>query len=241
MVFASDARIAGYLVGDDCSSRSIEGENPLYLPQAKSYDDCVALSPSIALARDIAGPPFEITMTISRGAEVVFDGSTSTDQMRRRVEELGEYLFREMTFPHGVVLLTGTGISPPGRLLPGGRGHGRDHHPLRRPPRARLLPARILKRPSATAVACQEAGYCPGVPSLQDEVDRVAEEHAFSGVVRVDRSGEIELARAYGFAHRSLEIPNTVDTQHARHGQRGQGAHGAHGRLARRGRPARSR
>jgi 2-dehydro-3-deoxy-D-arabinonate dehydratase len=96
------------------SSRSIEGENPLYLPQAKLFDDSVGLSDTIVLARSCPrGDAMSITLTIRRQGAVVFADSTSTVHMRRSFTELRDYLFRELSFPHGVVLLTGTGIVPP--------------------------------------------------------------------------------------------------------------------------------
>lgn len=115
LVLTARAEIAGYLVGDDLSSRSIEGANPLYLPQAKMFDDCLGLSDTIVLARDVTIDPraARIDLIIRRGAEIVFEGSTSTAAMRRPFEELAEYLFRELSHPDGAVLLTGTGLVPP--------------------------------------------------------------------------------------------------------------------------------
>jgi 2-dehydro-3-deoxy-D-arabinonate dehydratase len=111
---APDRRIVGYSIGNDMSARDIEGENPLYLPQAKVYDQSCALGPAVTLAH--AFPPRDqvaIEMTIERGGKTVFQGSTRLTEMARTAEELVEWLFRENTFPHGVVLLTGTGIVPP--------------------------------------------------------------------------------------------------------------------------------
>jgi 2-dehydro-3-deoxy-D-arabinonate dehydratase len=115
LVLTADGEIAGYLVADDLSSRSIEGENPLYLAQAKIFDDSLALSDTIVLARDAgdAARAAGITLRIERGGDVVFEGETSTAQMRRSFEELASYLFRELSHPHGAVLLTGTGLVPP--------------------------------------------------------------------------------------------------------------------------------
>lgn len=109
-----DGEIIGYTIGNDMSSRSIEGENPLYLPQAKMYANCAGLGPSITLAwelddiRDRA-----IRLVIRRGGEVLFDGSTSTSQIHRTFADLVSYLRRHNEFPFGVFLMTGTGIIPP--------------------------------------------------------------------------------------------------------------------------------
>lgn len=112
LVLSSRGAIVGYTIGNDVSSRSIEGENPLYLPQAKVFDGSCALGPVIALNN---GEPSAraIGMTIARGGVTVFRGETSTTQMRRTPQELADYLFRELTFQEGVFLLTGTGVVPP--------------------------------------------------------------------------------------------------------------------------------
>jgi 2-dehydro-3-deoxy-D-arabinonate dehydratase len=96
------------------SSRRIEGENPLYLPQAKIYIRSCGLGPAITLAEDIADP-YELTIscTIHRGGETVFQGEISTNRFKRSYDELISYLGRENVFPHGAFLLTGTGIVPP--------------------------------------------------------------------------------------------------------------------------------
>lgn len=112
LVLASSGAIVGYTIGNDVSSRSIEGENPLYLPQAKVYDGCCALGPVIAL-NDNRADARAIQMTIARDGTPVFSGETSTAQMRRTPQELAAYLFRELTFDAGAFLLTGTGIVPP--------------------------------------------------------------------------------------------------------------------------------
>jgi 2-dehydro-3-deoxy-D-arabinonate dehydratase len=101
------------------SSRSIEGENTLYLPQAKVYDGSCALGPGIALAWDYSPADRTIGLEIRRAEDVVFRGETSTSEMRRRVGELVEYLGREQTFPTGCVLLTGTGVVPPAEITLG--------------------------------------------------------------------------------------------------------------------------
>jgi 2-dehydro-3-deoxy-D-arabinonate dehydratase len=106
--------IVGVTIGNDMSSRDIEGENPLYLPQAKIYARSCALGPGIALGRvSDAWPSTRIALQIIREGAVVFAGETHTDKIRRRPDELVEYLGRALAFPDGVVLLTGTGIVPP--------------------------------------------------------------------------------------------------------------------------------
>ena len=106
--------IVGISAGNDMSSRDIEGANPLYLPQAKIYTRSCALGPAILLGRvDTDWPQVAISLQIERAGSVVFAGRTHTDQIRRRPNELVEYLGRSLAFPEGVVLLTGTGIVPP--------------------------------------------------------------------------------------------------------------------------------
>jgi 2-dehydro-3-deoxy-D-arabinonate dehydratase len=114
LVVSPQMRIVGYTIGNDMSSRDIEGENPLYLPQAKVYDGSCALGPVITLANRL--PPLDqttIRLTIRRGAAVVFDGSTTLAAMARTFEDLVSWLGRDNSFPDGVILLTGTGIVPP--------------------------------------------------------------------------------------------------------------------------------
>jgi len=116
--------IVGYTIGNDVSSRDIEGENPLYLPQAKVYKQSCAVGPLVTPAAQM--PPLagvEIRLVIRRGDRVAFEGTTTLAQMNRTCESLVEWLGRENEFPHGVVLLTGTGIVPPDdfTLLPGDR------------------------------------------------------------------------------------------------------------------------
>ena len=119
-----DRKIVGYSVGNDMSARDIEGENPLYLPQAKMYAGSCALGPAVTWAP--AMPPRDqiaIDLKIERSGSVAFHGSTTVGQMARSFESLVDWLFRENSFPHGVVLLTGTGIVPPDdfSLRPGDR------------------------------------------------------------------------------------------------------------------------
>ena len=120
LVLDSSLAIVGYTIGNDVSSRTIEGENTLYLPQAKTYDGSCALGPSIVPASAIE-PPFEIRLTIDRGGRTVHDDSTTTASMARTFEHLASHLGRALTLPVGAVLLTGTGIVPdlPFTLRPG--------------------------------------------------------------------------------------------------------------------------
>src|SRR6478672_12312057 len=107
------AEIVGYTIGNDVSSRDIEGENPLYLPQAKIYDGACALGPGVYVTNASLPASTTISLRITRGREVAFQGDTTLAQMRRKPEELVEYLYRETSYPTGCVLLTGTGIIPP--------------------------------------------------------------------------------------------------------------------------------
>jgi 2-dehydro-3-deoxy-D-arabinonate dehydratase len=106
-------RIVGYTVGNDMSSRDIEGENPLYLPQAKVYDRSCALGPCILAASEPLPKETPIRVEIAREGSTVFSGSTNLAELKRPIEELAEYLFRENSFPNGVFLMTGTGVVPP--------------------------------------------------------------------------------------------------------------------------------
>jgi 2-dehydro-3-deoxy-D-arabinonate dehydratase len=107
-----DGQIFGYSIGNDMSSRSIEGDNPLYLPQAKIYDGSCALGPCLLLTDEVLPPTTTIELQITRGGAEVFRGSTRLAQMKRSSVELVEYLFRDNSFPNGCYLLTGTGIVP---------------------------------------------------------------------------------------------------------------------------------
>ena len=105
--------VVGYCAGNDVSSRSIEGENPLYLPQAKVYNGSCALGPGLQLAEPGAMRNVPIHLEITRDGATVFAGDTNTAQMKRAFEDLAAYLLRELDFPHGVFLMTGTGLVPP--------------------------------------------------------------------------------------------------------------------------------
>lgn len=109
-----DARIVGYTAGNDVSSRDIEGENPLYLPQAKVYRWSSAIGPAIVTPDELGDPhSLEIRMRINRDGTKVFEGSTSTSQMKRRVSELLEFLKRDNDLNTFTILMTGTSIVPP--------------------------------------------------------------------------------------------------------------------------------
>jgi 2-dehydro-3-deoxy-D-arabinonate dehydratase len=113
LLVSPKGKILGYTVGNDMSSRDIEGENPLYLPQAKVYDGSCALGPGILVTNEPLGPSTAIRIEIRRAGSVEFSDRTTLEAMKRNPAELVEYLFRENTFPNGCFLLTGTGIVPP--------------------------------------------------------------------------------------------------------------------------------
>ncbi|HWJ92927.1 MAG TPA: fumarylacetoacetate hydrolase family protein [Flavisolibacter sp.] len=112
LVVASSGKIVGYTIGNDMSSRSIEGENPLYLPQAKTYDACAALGPCVLVTDQPLNGGTNIRLEIARNRQTVFDGSIAISQIKRKMEELVSYVFRECSFPHGCLIMTGTGIVP---------------------------------------------------------------------------------------------------------------------------------
>ena len=105
--------IIGYTVGNDMSSRDIEGENPLYLPQAKVYDRSCALGPCILVSSEPLPSSTSIQLEILRAGETEFTGVTTLAEMKRKPATLAEYLFRDNSFPNGAFLMTGTGIAPP--------------------------------------------------------------------------------------------------------------------------------
>jgi len=112
LVVTASGKIIGYTIGNDMSSRSIEGENPLYLPQAKTYDGCAALGPCILLTEKPIEGDTKITLIISRNKQIVFKDSIAIDQMKRTPEELSSFIYRESSFPYGCMIMTGTGIVP---------------------------------------------------------------------------------------------------------------------------------
>ena len=123
LVLSSRMEIVGYTAGNDVSSRDIEGENPLYLPQAKVYDGSCSLGPGIVLTGPDGMRDLPIRLRIFRDGGVVFEGEVSTSRMKRSFEELAEYLGRELSLPSGALLMTGTGIVPGDEftLTPGDR------------------------------------------------------------------------------------------------------------------------
>lgn len=112
LVINAHGEIVGYAVGNDMSSRDIEGANPLYLPQAKTYNGSCAVGPAIQLASADQLTNLPIKLAIERGGVGIFGGETTTNKMKRTFPDLAAYLCRELAFPHGVFLMTGTGIVP---------------------------------------------------------------------------------------------------------------------------------
>ncbi len=114
LVINSRGELAGFTIGNDMSSRDIEGENLLYLPQAKIYKNSCALGPFVTVgAKEAEARAWTIGVAIERAGKVAFSGQTTVGQIKRPFQELVQYLFRSQNFPHGVVLLTGTGVVPP--------------------------------------------------------------------------------------------------------------------------------
>jgi len=114
LVISPEGRLVGYTIGNDMSSRDIEGENALYLPQAKVYKGSCALGPYIEIgASEEQARTWKISLQIWRGGQQVFQGETNVSQIKRTFNDLAQYLFRSQEFTHGAVLLTGTGIVPP--------------------------------------------------------------------------------------------------------------------------------
>ena len=109
---SNSGSIIGFTIGNDMSSRDIEGENPLYLPQAKVYDRSCALGPCLLVGSNV-DEQTEIDLSIERSGEEIFSGNTSVSAIKRKLSDLVEYLFRENTFSHGCYLMTGTGVVPP--------------------------------------------------------------------------------------------------------------------------------
>ncbi len=135
LVLDSCGRVKGYTIGNDMSSRDIEGENLLYLPQAKVYRRSCALGPFVMLGpTEAEARGWEISIEVRRGGKVVFDGRTSVGNIKRSFAELADWLFRSQNFPHGAVLLTGTGIVPETRFtLRSGDNIRNRRHRNRRP------------------------------------------------------------------------------------------------------------
>jgi 2-dehydro-3-deoxy-D-arabinonate dehydratase len=112
LAITSGGQVFGYSIGNDMSSRSIEGENPLYLPQAKIYDGSCALGPCLLVTEEPLPSSTEIAIRVGRRGGVAFEGKTRLSEMKRRPSELAGFLFRDNSFPSGCYLLTGTGIVP---------------------------------------------------------------------------------------------------------------------------------
>lgn len=112
LFITTSGKIVAYTIGNDMSSRSIEGENPLYLPQAKLYDNCAGLGPCLYVSEQPISPDTNITLEIHRNNELIFNGNIQISQMKRTHEELAHYLMRELSFPTGTFLMTGTCIVP---------------------------------------------------------------------------------------------------------------------------------
>jgi len=112
LVVTSSGKIIGYTIGNDMSSRSIEGENPLYLPQAKTYDGCAAIGPCIFVTDQPLDTKTMIQLEINRNNGVEFSDKIAISQMKRTPQELVSFVYRECSFPDGCLIMTGTGIVP---------------------------------------------------------------------------------------------------------------------------------
>ena len=112
LVVSPSGKILGYTVGNDMSSRSIEGENPLYLPQAKTYQQSAGIGPGVLVTEEALSPETEISLQIFRNDELAFSGMTRISAINRKFEDLVSYLYRELEFPGGAYVMTGTGIVP---------------------------------------------------------------------------------------------------------------------------------
>lgn len=112
LAVTSSGKIIGYTIGNDMSSRSIEGENPLYLPQAKTYDGSASVGPCIYVTEQPLPADTLIQMQIIRDQKMVFEGQVAISQIKRKLQDLVSYLYRETSFPYGCLLMTGTGIVP---------------------------------------------------------------------------------------------------------------------------------
>lgn len=112
LAITSSGKIIGYTIGNDMSSRSIEGENPLYLPQAKTFDACAGLGPCVYLTKEALPADTKISMEINRNGQTVFEDKIEINKIIRKFEDLVSYLYKECSFAHGSFLMTGTGIVP---------------------------------------------------------------------------------------------------------------------------------
>jgi len=112
LVITSSGKIVGYTIGNDMSSRSIEGENPLYLPQAKCYDGSAAIGPCVFVTEDPLPSDTKISLEVERDGAIIFEDDIKINQIKRKFTNLVSYLYRECSFPDGSLLMTGTGIVP---------------------------------------------------------------------------------------------------------------------------------
>jgi 2-dehydro-3-deoxy-D-arabinonate dehydratase len=112
LVINPRGEVIGYTVGNDLSCRDIEGENPLYLPQAKCFKLCAAVGPCLLITKDLLSPETKIQLTITRSGALAFHGETTVSQLKRTPVELAGFLYRDNTFPTGALMMTGTGIVP---------------------------------------------------------------------------------------------------------------------------------
>lgn len=112
LVVTTSGKIIGYTIGNDMSSRSIEGENPLYLPQAKTYDGCAAVGPCVYITDQPLSTDTQIHLSIYRNNQLMFEGHIAINQIKRSLTELVSFIYRESSFPHGCLIMTGTGIVP---------------------------------------------------------------------------------------------------------------------------------
>ena len=113
LVINAQAKLVGYTVGNDLSCRDIEGENPLYLPQAKVFDRCAGIGPGILIEDKPLPETTSIRCVVVRDGAEIFSDDTTLEQMKKKPPQLIEYLFRDSVFPAGCLLMTGTGIVPP--------------------------------------------------------------------------------------------------------------------------------
>jgi 2-dehydro-3-deoxy-D-arabinonate dehydratase len=113
LLLSNQGKIIGFTIGNDLSCRDIEGENPLYLPQAKTFNRCCALGPGILIQDQLLPDDTKIQIEIHRAGHKIFEDSTDLSQMKKKPQELIDYLFRDNSFPNGCFLMTGTGIVPP--------------------------------------------------------------------------------------------------------------------------------
>jgi 2-dehydro-3-deoxy-D-arabinonate dehydratase len=112
LVVTAAGNIVGYTIGNDMSSRSIEGENPLYLPQAKTYDGCAAVGPCIYVTNEPLPATTNINLVINRKGSIAYKGDVLISQLKRTPEELVSFVYKECSFPYGCLIMTGTGIVP---------------------------------------------------------------------------------------------------------------------------------